>query len=138
MESAELELPEGIDAEEARMLEAAMLGVPYQGRIPDWNQQREPPVLSAEAQERLAHMQQQDLEFEESLAADRWVCGALAGVQAKSGMGWARYGVMRKAEYASNRAMCVWDVAGCAHALGEGVMAEQRGVQLLGGPEADL
>jgi hypothetical protein len=75
MESAELDLPEGIDAEEARMLEAAMLGVPYQGRIPDWSQPRVAPVLSAEAQERLSHMQQQDLEYEESLAADRWVWG---------------------------------------------------------------
>lgn len=32
----EMDLPEGINVEEARMLEAAMLGIPYQGRIPDF------------------------------------------------------------------------------------------------------
>ena len=34
------ELPEGVDAsevEEARMLEAALLGVPYRGRVPDFS-----------------------------------------------------------------------------------------------------
>ena len=39
----EMELPEGVDAsevEEARMLEAALLGVPYQGRIPDFSNRR--------------------------------------------------------------------------------------------------
>lgn len=37
MQGDEIELPEGIDTEEARMLEAAMLGIPYQGRIPDFS-----------------------------------------------------------------------------------------------------
>ena len=35
-----LDLPEGVDEgmyEEARMLEAAMLGVPYEGRMPDFS-----------------------------------------------------------------------------------------------------
>jgi hypothetical protein len=35
-----VELPEGIDAreaEEARMLEAALLGVPYEGQMPDFS-----------------------------------------------------------------------------------------------------
>ena len=37
------DLPEGVDAsevEEARMLEAALLGVPYQGRMPDFSKTR--------------------------------------------------------------------------------------------------
>lgn len=29
-------MPEGVDVEEARMLEAAMLGIPYTGRMPDF------------------------------------------------------------------------------------------------------
>jgi hypothetical protein len=66
------DLPEGIDAEEARMLEAAMLGVPYEGRIPDFAQRREATNLSPGAAERVAYMREQDMEYEESLAADRW------------------------------------------------------------------
>jgi hypothetical protein len=30
------DLPAGIDLEEARMVESAMLGVPYTGRLPDF------------------------------------------------------------------------------------------------------
>ena len=71
--SMSFEMPEGIDTEEARMLEAAMLGVPYEGRIPDFSQRREPAArnLSPAAAERLAYMQEQDMEYEESLAADK-------------------------------------------------------------------
>lgn len=30
------DMPAGVDVEEARMLEAAMLGIPYTGRMPDF------------------------------------------------------------------------------------------------------
>lgn len=38
MAEAGFVLPEGVDAEEARMLEAVMMGVPYTGNIPSFEQ----------------------------------------------------------------------------------------------------
>lgn len=70
-----LDLPDGINLEEARMLEAAMWGVPYQGRMPDFNataaaaEQLSPGVV-----ERRSLQAEQDAAYEESLALDRYVC----------------------------------------------------------------
>jgi hypothetical protein len=65
------DVPDGIDVEEARMLEAAMLGIPYTGRMPA---PRPPgPALPADpaaAEQRMLRREQDDA-FEESLAADR-------------------------------------------------------------------
>lgn len=67
-----LDLPEGINVEEARMLEAAMLGIPYQGRIPDFSQPRVPAATaSPETVAQRFLIEEQDQAFEESLAADR-------------------------------------------------------------------
>ncbi len=76
-----LDLPDGINVEEARMLEAAMLGVPYSGRMPDFAREaaereaREVAGLAAVdpnvAEQRLL-VSEQDAAYEESLALDRW------------------------------------------------------------------
>lgn len=72
----DIDLPEGINVEEARMLEAAMLGIPYAGRMPGFGPRGPtmPPDPAAVAQRVLR--QEQDDAFEESLAADRWGAGA--------------------------------------------------------------
>lgn len=68
-----LDLPEGINIEEARMLEAAMLGVPYAGRIPDFAAGGGAPApLSPTTLEQHAIRREQDQAYEESLALDRW------------------------------------------------------------------
>ncbi|GFR40299.1 hypothetical protein Agub_g481, partial [Astrephomene gubernaculifera] len=87
-----LELPEGMsrqELEEARMMEAAMLGVPYEGRMPDFSAGAAGPsgragpggggggfgaygdVLDPELMEHRELRWDQDRAFEESLAADR-------------------------------------------------------------------
>jgi len=76
-----IDLPDGIDAEEARMLEAAMLGVPYGGRIPDWGAEaaaRDARAASAAAAAAdpaslasRALVQEQDAAYQASLAVDR-------------------------------------------------------------------
>lgn len=75
---ASLDLPEGINLEEARMLEAAMLGIPYQGRIPDFSAAPPPAAAAAAAlspgtRERRNLQAEQDAAYEESLALDRCV-----------------------------------------------------------------
>jgi hypothetical protein len=69
-----LDLPDGINVEEARMLEAAMLGVPYAGRIPDFTAAAAAAPLSPGAMEQRSLRQEQDAAYEESLALDRCVC----------------------------------------------------------------
>ncbi|GAX75728.1 hypothetical protein CEUSTIGMA_g3171.t1 [Chlamydomonas eustigma] len=71
------DLPEGIDAreaEEARMLEAALLGVPYEGRMPDYSArgptQSARPVDTAMREQRSLRWEQ-DQAYEDSLAADK-------------------------------------------------------------------
>lgn len=67
-----LDLPEGINLEEARMLEAAMLGVPYAGRIPDFSASAAAATpLSPGTLEQHAIRREQDQAYEESLALDR-------------------------------------------------------------------
>jgi hypothetical protein len=70
-----LDLPEGINLEEARMLEAAMLGIPYQGRMPDFSNAAAAaaagPPLSPGAFEQRSLRAEQDAAYEESLALDR-------------------------------------------------------------------
>jgi hypothetical protein len=70
-----LDLPEGINLEEARMLEAAMLGIPYQGRMPDFSNAAAAaaagPPLSPGAMEQRSLRAEQDAAYEESLALDR-------------------------------------------------------------------
>eukprot|EP00878_Enallax_costatus_P028585 GHUV01030885.1.p1 GENE.GHUV01030885.1~~GHUV01030885.1.p1 ORF type:complete len:310 (+),score=123.98 GHUV01030885.1:141-1070(+) len=67
-----LDLPEGINLEEARMLEAAMLGIPYQGRMPDFNAAAAAAEqLSPGTVERRSLQAEQDAAYEESLALDR-------------------------------------------------------------------
>jgi hypothetical protein len=70
-----LDLPEGINLEEARMLEAAMLGIPYQGRMPDFSAEAAAaaagPPLSPGAMEQRSLRAEQDAAYEESLALDR-------------------------------------------------------------------
>lgn len=69
-----LDLPEGINLEEARMLEAAMLGIPYEGRIPDFSAAPAAATpLSPGTLEQHAIRREQDQAYEESLALDR--CG---------------------------------------------------------------
>ncbi len=73
------DLPMGVDAhelEEARMLEAALLGVPYQGRIPDFSNRPARAASSVQVpglSETRDLRWEQDRDYEESLAADRWV-----------------------------------------------------------------
>lgn len=77
-DEAPLDLPEGINLEEARMLEAAMLGIPYQGRMPDFSNAAAAaagPPLSPGAMEQRSLRAEQDAAYEESLALDR--CAAL-------------------------------------------------------------
>lgn len=67
-----LDLPEGINLEEARMLEAAMLGIPYAGRIPDFSAAPAAAApLSPGTLEQHAIRREQDQAYEESLALDR-------------------------------------------------------------------
>lgn len=72
------ELPDGVDLEEAAMLEAAMLGVPYTGRLPAFGRAGPstgtslggaPP--SPGAMEQRSLRAEQDAAYEESLALDR-------------------------------------------------------------------
>lgn len=79
MDDEDLELPEGFsrhDLEEARMMEAALLGIPYQGRMPDFSA-RGPggggtgASLDPEAVGQRELRWDQDREYEESLKADR-------------------------------------------------------------------
>lgn len=72
------EIPEGMDArevEEARMLEAALLGVPYEGRMPDFERERERSMnrgpVDPVVMETRNMRWEQDQAYEESLAADR-------------------------------------------------------------------
>jgi hypothetical protein len=79
-----LDLPEGINLEEARMLEAAMLGIPYQGRMPDFSNAAAAaaaagPPLSPGAMEQRSLRAEQDAAYEESLALDRCVVRQLSG-----------------------------------------------------------
>ncbi|GIL87278.1 hypothetical protein Vretimale_1769 [Volvox reticuliferus] len=74
----ELELPEGMsrhELEEARMMEAALLGVPYEGRgLRDFSSGRAAGGLEEMAPELREHRElrwDQDRAYEESLAADR-------------------------------------------------------------------
>ena len=83
------DIPEGMDArevEEARMLEAAILGIPYEGRIPDFEMERERererlmnqgPVDPAVMETRNMRWEQ-DQAYEESLAADKAKADAAA------------------------------------------------------------
>lgn len=80
VEEEPLDLPAGINLEEARMLEAAMLGIPYAGRIPDFSAA---PAAAAPrspgALEQQSIRQEQDQAYEESLALDRWGGGQRRG-----------------------------------------------------------
>eukprot|EP00873_Tetraselmis_striata_P022549 jgi/Tetstr1/442813/TSEL_030897.t1 len=65
------DLPDGINLEEARMLEAAMLGTVYTGRMPDFsNLPPEVPADPAVMEQRLLR-EEQDAAYHASLAADR-------------------------------------------------------------------
>jgi hypothetical protein len=67
-----LDLPAGINLEEARMLEAAMLGIPYAGRLPDFSAAPAAATpLSPGTLEQHAIRREQDQAYEESLALDR-------------------------------------------------------------------
>jgi len=70
----DIDLPEGINVEEARMLEAAMLGIPYTGRMPQFGAASAVPVDPSVLGQRNLR-REQDAAFEESLAADRWAVG---------------------------------------------------------------
>lgn len=59
-----VQLPDDVNLEEARMLEAAMLGRPYQGRIPDFANQPPPRALSPGAASRQMLRQEQDDAYE--------------------------------------------------------------------------
>lgn len=79
------DLPDGINAEEARMLEAAMLGIPYEGPMPDFSAEglaaaaaaRDAARVAAEANlspgaaEARNLRREQDDAYEQSLADDR-------------------------------------------------------------------
>lgn len=67
------DMPSDINMEEARMLEAAMLGIPYEGRIPDFSAQSARPdqPMSPTAVAGRAVRQEQDYAYEQSLQADR-------------------------------------------------------------------
>ncbi|KAL0025751.1 hypothetical protein WJX77_008951 [Trebouxia sp. C0004] len=67
------DMPSDINVEEARMLEAAMLGIPYEGRIPDFTAQPAKPdqPMSPTAVAGRAVRQEQDYAYEQSLQADR-------------------------------------------------------------------
>eukprot|EP00879_Flechtneria_rotunda_P011830 GHRR01012357.1.p1 GENE.GHRR01012357.1~~GHRR01012357.1.p1 ORF type:complete len:434 (+),score=172.34 GHRR01012357.1:113-1303(+) len=74
----DIELPEGINLEEARMLEAAMLGIPYEGSIPDFRRDEVATAtaaapLSPETMEQRSLRAEQDAAYEESLALDRYM-----------------------------------------------------------------
>lgn len=64
----DIQLPDGINEEEARMLEAAMFGVPYAGKIPDFSNVA--PV-SGEVMEQRRINSNIDDAYAESLRADR-------------------------------------------------------------------
>ncbi|CAD7699793.1 unnamed protein product [Ostreobium quekettii] len=67
-------LPDDINAEEARMLEAVMIGADFKGHIPDFSElrvARPPPVVSAATRANRTLRAEQDREYEESLRADR-------------------------------------------------------------------
>ena len=66
-----VDLPEGINVEEARMLEAAMLGIPYTGRMPTFGEGAAAAPVDPEARAQRALRREQDEAYEESLAADR-------------------------------------------------------------------
>jgi hypothetical protein len=70
-----LNLPEEINLEEARMLEAAMLGIPYAGRMPDFSGAQDAAAAAAPLSpgtiEQRTLRQEQDDAYEESLALDR-------------------------------------------------------------------
>lgn len=83
-DEAPLDLPEGINLEEARMLEAAMLGIPYQGRMPDFSNAAAAaagPPLSPGAMEQRSLRAEQDAAYEESLALDRAKQESIAAAQ---------------------------------------------------------
>ncbi|KAK9817835.1 hypothetical protein WJX72_002895 [[Myrmecia] bisecta] len=77
----DLQLPDGINVEEARMLEAAMLGIPYAGRMPDFSPagQAAAAQAAAEANESLSPSvhagrrirEEQDAAYYQSLRADQ-------------------------------------------------------------------
>lgn len=80
-----LDLPEGINLEEARMLEAAMLGIPYAGRIPDFSAAPAPAApLSPGTLEQHAIRREQDQAYEESLALDRAKQESIAAAAAEA------------------------------------------------------
>lgn len=79
----EEDLPAGVSSaemEEARMLEAALLGVPYEGRMPDFSQRNGQPSEPADpsVREGRSLRWEQDRAYEESLAADRAKAQSLA------------------------------------------------------------
>lgn len=63
-------LPDGINMEEARMLEAAMLGIPYEGRIPDFNNPTPPEPVSPTVIHHRQLREEQDQAYHDSLQAD--------------------------------------------------------------------
>ena len=63
----EPELPDGINAEEARMLEAAMFGTAYQGRIPDFSNPPPPENLDPALVQQRMLREEQDAAFQASL-----------------------------------------------------------------------
>lgn len=75
------DLPAGIDLEEARMVESAMLGVPYTGRLPDFtngamgggqsNAASAHAPVSPAVQEQRSLREEQDWAYKESLQADQ-------------------------------------------------------------------
>lgn len=69
--SNDLDLPSDVNIEEAKMLEAAMLGVPYEGRLPSTEGRGGGPPPSAEAVERKQLRDEIDAAYEESLRLDR-------------------------------------------------------------------
>ncbi|GIL59381.1 hypothetical protein Vafri_14249 [Volvox africanus] len=104
----ELELPEGMsrhELEEARMMEAALLGVPYEGRgLRDFSSGRAAGGSEEMAPELREHRElrwDQDRAYEESLAADRAKEQAAARAKAEAE---ARERAQREAEVAAERA----------------------------------
>ena len=68
MDTDDIQLPDGINEEEARMLEAAMFGVPYAGKIPDFSNVAS---VSGEVMEQRRINRNIDDAYAKSLRADR-------------------------------------------------------------------
>ncbi|KAK9842580.1 hypothetical protein WJX81_007176 [Elliptochloris bilobata] len=81
-EGDDVDMPADINLEEARMLEAAMLGVPYEGRMPDYGAPAAPPAPVAP--DVAAHRdlrREQDDAYQASLRADRQKAEAAAAAE---------------------------------------------------------